>query len=58
MKAAAIGAALLRKHAALQEQINLEHARPTPDTLRLTALKRQRLIVKDKLARQSPLRTH
>ena len=41
---------LAREHAWLDEQIHAEVRRPMPDQLRLTALKRRKLSVKERLS--------
>ncbi|NJM34520.1 MAG: DUF465 domain-containing protein [Rhodomicrobium sp.] len=43
------------KHRALDKQIQEEIARPSSDSLHVAELKRQKLLLKDRLAR---LRTH
>ena len=44
---------LKTKHANLEEAILEERQRPVPDNLRLSELKRQKLRIKDELARLS-----
>ena len=41
------------QHAALEREIDDESRRPRPDQLRLTALKREKLKIKEKLVLQS-----
>jgi len=43
--------ALTRKHASIDEVIDQEEHRPHPDTIRLMQLKRQKLRLKEELAR-------
>jgi hypothetical protein len=43
--------ALTRKHASIDEIIDQEEHRPHPDTMRLMQLKRQKLRLKEELAR-------
>lgn len=45
--------ALQRRHKWLHEQVDDEQSRPLPDTIRLTALKRQKLALKQKIHRLS-----
>jgi len=42
---------LLIRSASLQREIEQEHARPRPDSLRLMKLKKLRLMIKDRLHR-------
>ena len=42
---------LTEKHAAFEAEIDAETQRPAPDSVRLTGLKRQKLAVKDEIAR-------
>lgn len=46
-------AALKEKHAALEAEIDREMARPMADSLKLTQLKREKLQLKDQIARLS-----
>jgi hypothetical protein len=43
-------ATLAQKHAALEARLGEEHARPSPDTTALRALKREKLRLKDAIA--------
>lgn len=43
--------ALSRKHAALDEKIHVEENRPVPDSTILHELKREKLVLKDEMAR-------
>ena len=43
--------ALRERHAALESQITEESSRPLPDELLLHSLKRQKLCIKDEIAR-------
>ena len=43
--------ALSRKHAALDEKIHVEENRPAPDSTILHELKREKLVLKDEMAR-------
>jgi len=45
---------LLQRHQRLDEALRLEIQRPLPDQLRLQALKRLKLRIKDQLARMMP----
>ena len=40
---------LRNKHAKLDEQIKQEHKSPFPDSTRLTALKKQKLLLKEQI---------
>ena len=42
---------LTEKHAALEAEIDSETQHPAPDSVRLTDLKRQKLAIKDEIAR-------
>lgn len=42
--------ALAAKHAGLEQKIEAEQQRPSPDQSRITELKRQKLRIKEKLA--------
>lgn len=53
MSAATHVAALEEKHAILENEIDHEVHRPAPDSLRLTTLKREKLKIKEELARLS-----
>ena len=44
--------ALSSRHAMIEGQIAMELSRPLPDTVHLTRLKRQKLKVKEQLARK------
>lgn len=51
--------AVARRHADLDALVSEEQGRPAPDSLRLAALKRQRLMLKDLLAAlRRPQRQH
>lgn len=43
--------ALSMKHADLERAIEVENQRPLPDNLRVTQLKREKLRIKDEIAR-------
>jgi len=45
---------LQREHAWLENQVRAEQRRPHPDSLRLQALKRRRLAVKERLQAATP----
>jgi hypothetical protein len=45
-------ASLKDKHAELEHEIELENARPLPDEMHIQELKRQKLRIKDEIARQ------
>lgn len=40
---------LMAKHAALEEKIDMENARPHPDDIRIAELKRQKLKLKEEI---------
>ena len=42
---------LTRRHQALEKQIELEKTHPSTDRLKLTELKRKKLILKDEIAK-------
>ena len=42
---------LRARHAALEREVDDESSRPLPDQTRLTALKREKLKIKDEIAR-------
>jgi len=44
-------AALEQKHAELEQMVTREAARPAPDSLRMTELKREKLRVKEEIER-------
>ena len=46
-------AALKRKHSALEEKITLETARPQPDSVQLSELKKQKLVLKEEIEKLS-----
>ena len=47
-------AALKRKHSALEEEkITLETARPQPDSVQLSELKKQKLVLKEEIEKLS-----
>jgi hypothetical protein len=48
-------AALRERHAALERQIDEENSRPHPDEDRIASLKRQKLQIKDEIARASQM---
>lgn len=41
--------ALRNKHASLKEAIDVENQRPRPDDIRISALKREKLRIKDEI---------
>lgn len=43
--------ALSRKHAALDEKIHVEENRPAPDSTVIHELKKEKLVLKDEMAR-------
>ena len=47
-------AQLKDEHHELDEAIDLELARPAPDEIKITQMKRQKLRLKDEIARLSP----
>ncbi len=49
---------LRTEHQNLEQQIVEENLRPHPDELRIQALKRQKLRIKDEIARLSPEPAH
>ena len=49
---------LRTEHQNLEQQIVEENLRPHPDELRISELKRQKLRIKDELARLSPEPAH
>ena len=49
---------LRNEHHNLEQQIVEENLRPHPDELRIQALKRQKLRIKDEIARLSPEPAH
>ncbi|MFQ5984389.1 MAG: YdcH family protein [Alphaproteobacteria bacterium] len=53
MDASARRAALTAKHAKLEQAIEEEMRRPLPDTLHLSTLKREKLRIKDEIAKLS-----
>ncbi len=46
------------EHQSLEQQIVEENLRPHPDELRISELKRQKLRIKDEIARLSPEPAH
>ena len=46
-------AALKRKHSGLEEKITLETQRPQPDTVLLSELKKQKLVIKEEIEKLS-----
>lgn len=46
-------ASLQDKHAELEHEIELENSRPLPDELHIQELKREKLRIKDEIARMS-----
>ncbi len=46
-------AALRRKHSGLEEKITLETQRPQPDTVLLSELKKQKLVIKEEIEKLS-----
>ena len=51
MEADARVTALTNKHAALEQAIAEESQRPMPDSLEISRLKREKLLIKDEIAR-------
>lgn len=49
---------LQTEHQTLEQQIVEENLRPHPDELRISELKRQKLRIKDEIARLSPEPAH
>lgn len=49
MQASAHVEQLTNKHAKLDEQLRTEMKRPTADTMRISELKRQKLLLKDQI---------
>ncbi len=49
---------LKARHAQLENAIEAEVRRPSPDTAQIVTLKRQKLRIKDELATMSPHTTH
>jgi len=49
---------LKAKHAALDDAISMEARRPYPNEPQISLLKRQKLAIKDELARLGPPLTH
>jgi hypothetical protein len=47
---------LVRRHAAIEADIDLELKRPSPNLMRVKRLKQQKLWIKDRLAAHSPVR--
>lgn len=45
---------LIRRHAAIEADIDLELKRPSPNLMRVKRLKQQKLWIKDRLAAQNP----
>ena len=44
----------MRRHAAIEADIDLELKRPSPNLMRVKRLKQQKLWIKDRLAAQNP----
>ncbi|MBY0567168.1 MAG: YdcH family protein [Hyphomonadaceae bacterium] len=54
MTLAAHPPSLIRRHAAIEADIDLELKRPLPNLMRVKRLKQQKLWIKDRLAAHSP----
>jgi hypothetical protein len=54
MTTSAHPASLIRRHAAIEADLDFELKRPSPDLMRVKSLKQQKLRIKDRLSAHSP----